>query len=488
MLTSYYSSPSRSHYGSEFSSHRRTPSAATYEHFDHPMTDAPRNARESITSPRSADMSRKTSSLGEAMSDSSLSHEHDKEAYCMFVKNCDTGSQLRKAISHLFGRNKSCTLKIPKHVWVYYCRKHYQRVRYRNAKTYPVNQMELVKLQIRRLQSWSEENKKSGDGPYIKVWTLSLRKREQNRIDSGMERVEDRRGATSSAVPDWLIQRVGTGYSTDQMLDVADLLYEEIKAGRLTQIPEIEFLPDIVEDTSTVTKVGRSRKMVDTSRALKRRMEESTNDSTRVPYGILVPIECSDLDKRSHVAKLPPLAVHFGQRGDTQSIPRIQPPEYRRHGSYGGYVTPPSYHQPLSATSEPEDVYYDRNGGRYAHQQSLPPLHSHLSTPPHQIRGVESHGGHAQPPVHTHSRSSSAYSLASSAPVQHRPNTSSAEPRHMMHSQGYAYDMNNQYTLRDPRMMSYGHESHYEPSHRAPISAGRSMPPLYRGADVGIRS
>ncbi|KAL4872424.1 hypothetical protein BDV12DRAFT_143145 [Aspergillus spectabilis] len=39
--------------------------------------------------------------------------------------------KLRKVITHIFGRNKACTKKIPKPIWVYWCRKHYQRARYR---------------------------------------------------------------------------------------------------------------------------------------------------------------------------------------------------------------------------------------------------------------------------------------------------------------------------------------------------------------------
>lgn len=188
------------------------------------------------------------------------------EPRCMFVASCDTGSQLRKAISHLFGRNKSCTLKIPKEVWVYYCRKHYQRIRYRNARTYPSNQMELVKVQIRRLQTWSESNKAKGEAPYIKQWTLSLRKREQNRLESGKATLdagdEDHAAAQSgSVVPDWIIQLVGDGYTTDKMLEIAERLHKDIAEGMLSQVPEIEFLPDIVDDDEGASaKPARARR------------------------------------------------------------------------------------------------------------------------------------------------------------------------------------------------------------------------------------
>ncbi|KAH0495156.1 hypothetical protein TgHK011_008723 [Trichoderma gracile] len=191
----------------------------------------------------------------------------DGEPRCMFVDNCQTGSQLRKAISHLFGRNKACTLRIPKQVWVYYCRKHYQRIRYRNAKTYPLNQMYLVKMQINRLQRWSDENQRRGVGPYIKMWTLALRKREQNRLDKETgapnEGGDDNapETTTGSAAPDWIIERLGSEYTTKDMLAVADQLYTEIETGILGQVPEVEFLPDITEsEVGNTAKLVKSRK------------------------------------------------------------------------------------------------------------------------------------------------------------------------------------------------------------------------------------
>ncbi|PTB68075.1 hypothetical protein BBK36DRAFT_1114664 [Trichoderma citrinoviride] len=191
----------------------------------------------------------------------------DEEPRCMFVDNCQTGSQLRKAISHLFGRNKACTLRIPKQVWVYYCRKHYQRIRYRNAKTYPLNQMYLVKMQINRLQRWSDENQRRGVGPYIKMWTFALRKREQSRLDKesgardGGGDDDGPETTTGSAAPDWIIERLGTEYTTEEMLTVADQLYTEIENGTLGQVPEVEFLPDIIEpEAGNIAKLVKSRK------------------------------------------------------------------------------------------------------------------------------------------------------------------------------------------------------------------------------------
>ncbi|KAG5973300.1 hypothetical protein E4U58_005343 [Claviceps cyperi] len=183
-----------------------------------------------------------------------LAEDDEEKPVCMFVDDCDTGSQLRKAISHLFGRNKTCTLKIPKMVWVYYCRKHYQRVRYRNARTYPVTQMELVETQIERLKAWSDENQARGKGAYIRSWTLSLRKREEKRLKGkkGPNDDEDDGSAAvgSSHIPPWIIDELGDGFDTGRMFGIAARLREEIESGALNQVPEIEFLPDIVDDDS----------------------------------------------------------------------------------------------------------------------------------------------------------------------------------------------------------------------------------------------
>lgn len=230
-----------------------------------PRHVAPPIISEVVSSRPSIDHSEEDCRRESTATDAGASMKQDQEAYCMFVKDCDTGSQLRKAISHLFGRNKACTLRIPKHVWVYYCRKHYQRIRYRNAKTYPLNQMELVKLQIMRLQAWSEENRNKLNGAYIRMWTLSLRKREQSRIENGgtsmVEDVgmNDARNMAGTAVPEWLIQRVASGYTTEEILDVAERLHKEIKDGLLAQVPEIEFLPDIVDaDSGAASKSARN--------------------------------------------------------------------------------------------------------------------------------------------------------------------------------------------------------------------------------------
>lgn len=390
----------------------------------------------------------------------------EPEAYCMFVKNCDTGSQLRKAISHLFGRNKACTLRIPKHVWVYYCRKHYQRVRYRNAKTYPLNQMELVKLQIQRLQSWSEENKVAGNGPFIRLWTLSLRKREQNRI----ERKDRPAGSRSEVVgvPKWLLERVGTGYTTVDMLEVADKLYAEIQSGHLSQIPEVEFLPDIVESSSEANKVARRRKSSSNVRTPKRKTSEESDamhrhseelafrDFYRRPssydgYEDLA----SPLGKRLRVAhserSLPSLADAISYDANHRPVGHARAQSISARVPHVGYtpdrsLSHPGHHRHSVSMSSEYSIH--SQGAQAMGHPPTPVLREYRDSPLPSIRGsfeaaergrqpsifarphgmsAEYHDAYDRP---HHVRSSSAYTLAGipAGEVSRLPNSNS-EPR-----------------------------------------------------------
>ncbi|KAI1140438.1 hypothetical protein F5Y05DRAFT_317956 [Hypoxylon sp. FL0543] len=188
----------------------------------------------------------------------------DEGIVCMYKPNCDTGSQLRKAISHIFGRNKTCTRNIPSRVWVHFCRKHYQRSRYRNAQEWARVQCDLVQKQIRRVQDWSDENKRAGRPGIVQEWSLSMRKREQNRVQEKTNRkrsyrdeseddddvVPDSATLNGTAVPDWLRSKCGDGYSTAEIEEIVARLKQEMEETNMTQIPDIEILPNISMDTS----------------------------------------------------------------------------------------------------------------------------------------------------------------------------------------------------------------------------------------------
>ncbi|KAI5860126.1 hypothetical protein GGS23DRAFT_607102 [Durotheca rogersii] len=186
------------------------------------------------------------------------------EISCRYQAKCDTGSQLRKAISHIFGRNKTCTRSIPSHVWVYFCRKHYQRSRYRNAHEWAKVQCDLVQEQIRRVQKWSDDNKRTGQPGVVQDWSLSMRKREQNRVQEKSNRkrphpgdsddedddMQDSAMLNGTAVPEWLRSKCGSGYSTAEIEEIVARLKQEMEETGMTQIPDIEILPNIPTEAS----------------------------------------------------------------------------------------------------------------------------------------------------------------------------------------------------------------------------------------------
>ncbi|KAE8413366.1 hypothetical protein BDV36DRAFT_304244 [Aspergillus pseudocaelatus] len=81
-----------------------------------------------------------------------------------------TNNPRRKVISHIFGRNKYATKRFPDHVWVHYCRQHYQRARYRVE--WPVTQCELLMVVLGRMERWGG----------VLGWEVVLRKREVERL------------------------------------------------------------------------------------------------------------------------------------------------------------------------------------------------------------------------------------------------------------------------------------------------------------------
>ncbi|KAF4986769.1 hypothetical protein FGRMN_10687 [Fusarium graminum] len=161
---------------------------------------------------------------------------------CMAVENCTTGSVPRKVISHLFGRNKVCTRRIPERVWVCMCRKHYQRIRYRTGAEFSVTQIGMVYEQIVRMIFWSRglenTNRTNQEGIAIRSWTFSIRRREVKRLADTNSR---------DLVPRWIMSSLGEGKTHDEILDVVERLHQEIQQGVLKEVPPVEFLPEVVD-------------------------------------------------------------------------------------------------------------------------------------------------------------------------------------------------------------------------------------------------
>lgn len=109
---------------------------------------------------------------------------------CQFSGDaCSTQSgHYRKVISHIFGRNKKCTVGIPDYVWIYYCRKHYQRARYRTGE-WPFRQCDLAMDIVHNMREWGG----------VENFNLQLRRRETKRTSSGSD--ETGEAAQDEATP-----------------------------------------------------------------------------------------------------------------------------------------------------------------------------------------------------------------------------------------------------------------------------------------------
>lgn len=181
----------------------------------------------------------------------------------MFVADCDTDAPLRKAISHIFGRNKLCTRLIPPAVWVHWCRKHYQRCRYRNPAEYATRQADMVTVQIDRVQEWSNDNKTHNRPGIVLSWTIQPRKREAQRIseqdgEDGAQQTghpgEDQAIANGTAIPNWLLAECDKEFTTAEVQAVVRRIQQEMEQGYLQQIPDIEILPNISTEGGGTTK------------------------------------------------------------------------------------------------------------------------------------------------------------------------------------------------------------------------------------------
>jgi hypothetical protein len=170
-----------------------------------------------------------------------------------------------------------CTRRIPSHVWVWYCRKHYQRARYRNAKEWARTlQYDLVSRQIKRLQEWSEENSRCGEGGVVQDYKLAIRKREQRRLeaqkpkgerecsDSEADEASEAQGdaSSSTAVPDWLLNLSGRSHNARRIMEIIDGIQADLTTNNLSAWPDIEILPNIIldQDESDMTKGYNKRK------------------------------------------------------------------------------------------------------------------------------------------------------------------------------------------------------------------------------------
>jgi len=226
-----------------------------------------------------------------AVGGSSLSATHEflnEEPKCSYCAGCMTESPLRKVVSHIFGRNKLSTRQIPKNVWVYYCRKHYQRSRYRNPRGFARQQVQLVRRQCARLEQWGG----------VKQWVIKVRRREELRMNREGDNAEDpddaediegddgavvdddadghaelvasgessrrsstttpfRRRSSAGGGSNWLMKYTGSERTIQDVYRLLDKIEIEVQqnGGRF---PDVELLPNV--DLALAVSIGVNQK------------------------------------------------------------------------------------------------------------------------------------------------------------------------------------------------------------------------------------
>ena len=192
---------------------------------------------------------------------------------CLLIKNLPV-INWRKAMSHMFGRNKNCTRSIPDLIWSCFCRKHYQRARYRNNHEYNKRLCILIEIQILRILVWSLENIRLGtpENGVVRDWSLTCRRREQMRIEEVKSKKRSHEdddsdddfdgpipNGNTAQVPQWLLDLCRPGYSTLEILRIVARIGDDMNNGALTQLPDIEFLPNITGENAKPKSKSRAK-------------------------------------------------------------------------------------------------------------------------------------------------------------------------------------------------------------------------------------
>lgn len=175
--------------------------------------------------------------------------EHNSR--CQFMNKCNTDStDYRKVVSHFFGRNKKCTTQIPEECWIEYCRKHYQRTKYRTTKDERKNwvgvQLDILCRQLTRLERWGE----------VRSWEIAIRKKERDVLkkeDDRMVQIRSSGGTVNQATSNQVhicrerrfLGHCGPNKAYDDVRTLIDFVKREVRRGIFDDMPGLEFLPDI---------------------------------------------------------------------------------------------------------------------------------------------------------------------------------------------------------------------------------------------------
>ncbi|KAL8826240.1 MAG: hypothetical protein Q9170_007479 [Blastenia crenularia] len=166
----------------------------------------------------------------------------------------------RKVISHLFGRNKRCTHQIPDDCWIKYCRKHYQRQKYRCPADWVETQLLLLDGHLDKMEAWGG----------IMSWTIAIRKKEREMLDH-----ENSYFAQHGRLPNgprirerFLLPYLGSDKTFADVRHLVDVINRECDDTKGDQLPSFELLAVIDERRNPRPKrFGRARRLAQSGRA-----------------------------------------------------------------------------------------------------------------------------------------------------------------------------------------------------------------------------
>lgn len=162
---------------------------------------------------------------------------------CVAVSTCVANSgDHRKVVSHIFGRNKACTRDLPNDLWIFWCRKHYQRFKYRaeDSENWHIIQLGLVRNQLQTFEDWGQ----------VRCWTITLRKAEQDALAK-----EDKEGITytnytATCWERFLVPYLGSNKTFAHVREVLDVIEGKFNEDEYRNrekkpktFPGVEFLP-----------------------------------------------------------------------------------------------------------------------------------------------------------------------------------------------------------------------------------------------------
>lgn len=196
---------------------------------------------------------------------------------CQFQEDCKLLSPDRKVTSHYFGRNKKETRAIPAHCWVLYCRRHYQRCRYRAAfSVFASIQMDLVRRTVQNLEKWGG----------VKDFTIALRKNTMESLNAEDRENQENHDAKQAGLPPphkpkevkdtvkerWLIRFCGLNQSFKAVYEVIDAVdryckFEDVRGLEFELVPK--YFEAIGAKKQTAAKRAPAKKNSSASRVSK---------------------------------------------------------------------------------------------------------------------------------------------------------------------------------------------------------------------------